>query len=107
MEKALQPSGDLTEGQELVLAKTQEKAPQKKESLYTEPGIDYRREILHGEKKLTQENNREIATKIQEILIELKQLMHSSQELQVQFKQVAVEPEIANPGKYHVSFFSS
>lgn len=96
--------GELKEGEELVLANAK-KEVLKKEVKDIEPGIDYKEEVLHGEKRIAQENNREIATKIQEVLIELKQLMRSSQELQVEFKEIAVEPRIANPGKYHVSFF--
>lgn len=98
--------GELQEGQELNLSNVRqnqdlEKAPM----LDIDPGIDYRREILHAERKISQESTKELSVKIQEIIIELKQLMNVSQELKVEFKEIAVEPQIANPGKYHVSFF--
>lgn len=106
-ENSEQLTGDLSEGQELNLAsiqqnkKSQEKAP----NLAIDPGIDYRREILHYEKRVQQENTQELSVKIQEIIIELKQLMNVSQELKVEFKEIASEQKIVNPGKYHVSFF--
>ena len=87
-------SGDLVEGQELTEAK-----------LDIEPGIAYHRDILHGYRKITQENNQEISRKIQEIIIELKKLTASSNVLQIEFKEVAIEQRIVNPGKYHTSFF--
>lgn len=105
-EHTLPQAGDLSEGQELVLTKRQKELDLRKEKTKdVEPGIDYRGEIVHAEKRASTETNRTIATKIQEILAELKQLMHSSQELKAQFKEIAVEPRIINPGKYHVSFF--
>jgi hypothetical protein len=60
-------SGDLVEGEELYLEQAEKVA-----KLDIEPGINYRREILHGYKKITQEDNQEISNKIQEIIIELK-----------------------------------
>lgn len=98
-------SGDLDPGQELNLNKFSKKSREQTPKLDIEPGIDYRREIIHAEKRVMQENSRELSVKIQEILIELKQLMNVSQELKVEFKEIAVEPRIVNPGKYHVSFF--
>lgn len=95
--------GDLREGQELNLATLSQK--ERKQKLEIEPGIDYRREIIHGQERATREQTHELSVKIQEIILELKQLMNVSQELKVEFKEIAVEPRIANPGKYHVSFF--
>jgi|SRR3989344_1499425 len=97
--------GDLVEGQELELSTTSSKSLEKPSRPDIEPGIDYRREILHAEKKVQQENTQELSVKIQEIIIELKQLMNVSQELKVEFKEIASEQKIVNPGKYHVSFF--
>ena len=39
-------------------------------------------------------------------MIEIKKLADSSKELQMQFKEVAVEQHAVTPGKYHKSFFS-
>lgn len=93
-------SGDLIEGEELNLA-----LEEKETKLDIQPGIDYRRELLHGYRKITQENTQEISKKIQEIIVELKRLTISSKELQIEFKEVAIEQRAVNPGKYHASFF--
>jgi len=100
-------SGDLVEGQELNLSLQSANQPQEKTEakLDIEPGIAYHRDILHGYRKITQENNQEISRKIQEIIIELKKLTASSNVLQIEFKEVAIEQRIVNPGKYHTSFF--
>src|ERR1035437_1980 len=47
-------SGDLTEGEELVLARKQQKVAERLANI--EAGYDYKSEILHFEKKETQEN---------------------------------------------------
>lgn len=95
--------GELKEGQELDISSLSQR--EKAQKLEIEPGIDYRREILRGEERINKEQTHELSVKIQEIILELKQLMNVSQELKVEFKEIAVEPRIANPGKYHVSFF--
>lgn len=103
--------GDLTEGEELVLAdhsSQQEKTNEKLKSLGIEPGevaVEYRREMLHGALRSEQRKDREIETKIQEIIVELKRLIATSKELQIEFKEVVVAPRITKPGKYHVNFF--
>ncbi len=71
---------------------------------YVEPGIDYQREIVHGERRVSQDN-RAIEVKVEEILIELKQLISSSKELENAFKDVAVAQAPVKVGKYHVNFF--
>lgn len=95
--------GDLAEGQELDLSghkqTEEERMPDR------EPGIDYRREILHGERGISQENRAELQRQVQEILAELNRLVSSSQVLAVEFKEVSTQ-RITKPGKYHISFFS-
>jgi len=102
-------SGDLVEGEDLILKHSirNDVTPQEnnKSKLDIEPGIAYHREILHGYKKIVQENTQEISKKIQEIIVELKRLTESSKELQVEFKEVAIEQRVVNPGKYHATFF--
>lgn len=90
--------GDLQEGQEINLAEN-------KKQTFVEPALNYRREILGGEKKIQQESTRVIEMQIREIIVELKKLTSSSKELQVQFKQATVEQLPVNPGKYHINFF--
>lgn len=101
-----QQTGELQEGQELNLAaisRKQEVRPQK--SLDIEPGIDYRRNVLYGERKIAQENTQVIEAKIQEVVIELKRLTASSKILQAEFNEITVEQRVEKPGKYHLSFF--
>jgi len=102
-------TGDLVEGEDLILKHSirNDVTPREnnKPRLDIEPGIAYHREILHGYKKIAQENNQEISKKIQEIIVELKRLTVSSKELQIEFKEVAIEQRVVNPGKYHASFF--
>lgn len=97
--------GELQEGQELDLRTNQPKHAEKTPKLDIEPGLDYRREILHVDKKVAAENNQHIQIQIQEILIELKKLASSSSQLQTQFREVMVEQRIETPGTYHVAFF--
>lgn len=92
-------SGDLLEGQEIDLSR--ESTP----SSYVEPAYDYRREIIHGETKIQQENSRIIQVQIQEIIIELKKLTSASNELKIEFKDATTAQLPVNAGKYHVSFF--
>src|SRR6185295_5355100 len=48
-------SGDLSEGQEIDLKKTE-----KKEHLDIDPSFDYRREILHAERRISGESDHQI-----------------------------------------------
>lgn len=95
-------SGELTEGEELDLESLNK--PVEKLSQYIEPGIDYKREILHTEKKIAQENSAEIKSNIEEIKVELKQLINTI-ELQVEYGKIVVEQTTEKPGKYHENFF--
>lgn len=97
-ETAGRRSGDLVPGQEIALA---EQAPGR----HVEPAIDYRREILHVEKRIAQENTQLIEVKINEIIIELKRLTASSKILAAEFKEVTTEARIETPGTYHLAFF--
>lgn len=100
--ESTQKSGELTEGQELNLAK--QKNDEEETIPDTEPAIDYRREILQAERTSTRETE-VLETKIQEIIIELKHLVASSQTLEVEFKEVSQQQVIVKPGKYHLNFF--
>ncbi len=84
--------GELHEGEALDLKKIKDAA--------IEPGIDYRREIIHADKASSSEDH-EIRVRVEEILVEIKRLTDSSQELATQFKDVIVETQIVKPGKYH------
>lgn len=116
-------SGDLQAGQEIsfTISKKQEtpyvpheidttkhydtkEGPVKKAEIAA--AIDYRSEILHGEKRISRETEQMLSRQIEEITLELRKLVTSSQELAVQFKDVAVEQRVTKVGKYHVSLFS-
>lgn len=97
--------GDLSEGEELDLNSLSGKNKSELALQNAEPGIDYRREILHGDRMILQETTRGVEVKIQEIIIELRHLTSASKELATQFKQVSVEQLPVNVGKYHLNFF--
>lgn len=92
-------SGDLKEGEEIDL-----KGHKKEEPQHVEPAYNYAERVLDGEKRIHAEDSREIQVKIEEIMIELKKVVESSKELQVEFRQVAVEQAPSKPGKYHLNF---
>lgn len=97
----------LFEGQEVSLAQLQEKKSEEKEGKREiEAAIDYTREIVHAGERAVSRENREIEAQLQEIMAEIKKLADSSRELQMQFREVAVEQYVATPGKYHKTFFS-
>lgn len=89
--------GDLKPGEEISLK-------EEKKVLHIEPGIDYSREIVHGERKIQAQSEHETKAKIQEILIEIKKLAASSRELQIEFKQITMEEVPQEAGKYHTAF---
>jgi hypothetical protein len=92
-------SGDLKEGQEVDL-----KNAQKEVSQHIEAAYNYRSEIIHGERRIHTQDSQETQVKIQEVMIEIKKLIDSSKELQVQFKSITVEQAPQNAGKYHLNF---
>lgn len=101
-EEGDQTSGDLEEGREIHLSKKKrEKAPQ----IPTEPGIDYRREIINVSERVDRESAQVLDAKIAEILKELKKITATSAQIAVEFKEIAVEQRIESPGEYHVTFF--
>ncbi|OGH19488.1 MAG: hypothetical protein A3F31_03535 [Candidatus Levybacteria bacterium RIFCSPHIGHO2_12_FULL_38_12] len=102
-----QESGELAEGQELDLSALSRQKQQEKEtkSVDIAPGIDYRREILQGEQRISAENTHTLETQIRQIIVELKRLANSSQILEAEFREITVEQRIEKPGKYHITFF--
>lgn len=99
-------SGDLIEGQEIELTKKQQQIEKQAQKLANiEAGYDYKNEILHFEKKESQETQNQTSSHIQEILVEIKQLSKSVQELEVEVKDVSMDVVPVKAGKYHESFF--
>ena len=106
-EKQKMHAGDLAEGQELNLKDLKrENSKVSEEKPHKEAGIDYVGETVHAEKRVQQKENQELKNQLQEIAIEIKKLADSSKELQLQFKEVAIEQHVVSPGKYHKSFFT-
>ena len=102
-------TGDLVEGEELILkySSKNDLAPQEinKPKMDIEPGIDYFKEVVHGEKRIIRENAKLVQSKIEEILIEIKKLASAQKGLEIKFGTVVVEQIIVDPGKYHLNFF--
>lgn len=99
--------GELQEGQELNLKDLHgENSKMREEKAHVEGGLYYHGEIKRlGEHAVNQENQ-EMEANLKELMAEIKRLVDSSKELQVQFREVAVEQHTVKPGKYHKSFFS-
>jgi hypothetical protein len=91
--------GDLSEGAELNLAQIKKEVRE-----VTEEGRRFTSEIIHAGKRANAENSQEISVKIQEILIEIKQLSNSSSELKKEVEVISMEQVGENPGVYHVNF---
>ncbi|MDO8620823.1 MAG: DUF5660 domain-containing protein [Candidatus Levybacteria bacterium] len=101
-EEAQNLSGDLAEGKELNLKKLKEEQEKKKDIT---PGINYTAEIVHAQERVVSQENQETKAQIQQIIVELKKLVESSEELRTEFREITVEQRVAKPGKYHQSFF--
>lgn len=79
-------SGEMQQGEEISLARKQQEEKTKLKNV--EGGINYTAEIIHAERRITQETNREVKTTVQEILVELKRIKSMSKEIEIQFKDV-------------------
>jgi hypothetical protein len=95
---AAKTSGDLQEGEEISLSKKEKK-------IEVEPGIDYREEILHFERKEMQVEKGQLNQRVEQIMIELRQLSGSVKQLEVQVRDVDMNVMPITPGKYHETFF--
>ncbi len=71
---------------------------------HVEAGNDYHRDIVHASERGASHENQEIAVKVQEILIEIKQLANSSSELKEKVEVLTIEQIGENPGVYHLNF---
>jgi hypothetical protein len=89
---------DLKEGEEVSFSKKEKKTN-------AEPAINYFAEIIHSEKRISGQENRQLNEKIEMLRIEISKLARSSKELEVMVKDVSIERVGPNPGKYHLNFF--
>lgn len=104
--KAKSLGGELAEGEEIDLKSIKrDRDTEKLSSRDIEPALNYRREILDQGRAVTQENTHQLKIRIEEILVELKKITSTSQELVVEFKELAIEQRIEKPGDYHLNFF--
>ncbi len=71
---------------------------------HVEAGNDYHRDIVHASERGASHENQEIEIKLQEILIEIKQLANSSGELKEKVEIITIEQMGEDPGKYHLNF---
>lgn len=92
-------AGDLEAGHEINLSEAKHEVHQ-----LSEMGHEYAQEIVHAGRRASAENSREVQVKIQEILIEIKQLANSTKDLQAQIEVISVEQTTSNAGTYHVNF---
>ncbi len=69
------------------------------------PAIDYIGEILHSETRISNENNRQLNMKIEQLRIEIARLAKSSKQLEVTVKDASIQSIGPNVGKYHLNFF--
>lgn len=93
-------AGEMEEGKEIDLKKKE----QKEKIQHVEPAYNYAERVIHGEGRIHAEDSRELQVKIEEIMIELRKIVESSKDLQVEFRQVTVEQAPKKPGKYHLNF---
>lgn len=103
-------SGDLKAGDSLDLTqlnKMPQHEPQAPEiDRYVQPGIDYFRQFRSvRERPVVTEDTRQVQVRIDQILVELRNLTSSSQELAVQFEEITMEAAPAQAGTYHLNFF--
>lgn len=92
-------SGELKAGEEIDLASLRHEVKE-----VTEMGREFVGEVIHATKRATQENQRESQVKVQEILIELKQLAKSTKEVQVEAQIISEETTTGDAGVYKVNF---
>lgn len=93
--------GEMKAGEEVNLDELKAKEHAKP---HAEAGNDYHREIIHSGERGASRENQEIAVKVQEILIEIKQLANSSGELKEKVEVLTIEQIGENPGVYHLNF---
>ena len=112
-EAVAQLSGELKEGESLDLSQSHADNAQPQEPAYPElkemiqPGYEYHRPFTQvtETRAVVKEDSRQIQMRIDQIVVELKKLTTSSQELEIQFKEVSMEESPVEPGTYHLNFF--
>ncbi|MGA2967873.1 MAG: DUF5660 family protein [Candidatus Levyibacteriota bacterium] len=91
-------AGDLQEGEEINFQRSEKRVD-------IDPGINYKEEILHFEKKEMQVQQGQLNQRVEQIMLELKQLSKSVKGLETQVRDVDTNMLPPTPGKYHETFF--
>lgn len=97
---------ELKPGKEHSLAKKADEHAEKQEKV--QPSAEFYRyaaEITKSESSKDNENTVVIKQQIQQILVELRRLKDSSDELETAFKDVVIDDVPEKPGVYHLTFF--
>ena len=106
-------SGDLAPGEVLNLSKlrNREDVTARRESLkkqperaYVLPGIDYRREVVHGTEMIHRSESTQINRRMEELRAEIARLASSIQAVSKEAQAMSVEQAPQNAGKYQVTF---
>lgn len=111
LEKDVQKlSGEIKAGESIDLVGMEQKQVQEpsypEAKAYTQPGLDYHREFnTIREVRIVKEDTRQIQIRIDQIVVELRKLTSSSQELAVEFEEVTMEQTPPDAGTYHLNFF--
>lgn len=92
---------DMKPGQAVDLKGMKEKS----KNMNILPGIDYRRDIVHGRERANMQEKQEMNQTIRQIKDELTRLVSSSKLLQAEFKSATMAPTPKETGKYHQNFF--
>lgn len=92
--------GELTEGEEIVLTPKREVHKEEARQHW-----EYFRSFEREESNAKTNEQHTIERKIEEILTELKKIVHTSSEMKIMFKAVSGETMPVKPGKYHLTFF--
>lgn len=66
---------------------------------------DYHREIINASKNESRKEMSEMNNRVQQIQVELKKLIATSKELQMEFGSFVVQQNPTNPGQYYINFF--
>lgn len=97
-DRAERMAGELKEGEEISLLRSERK-------MEIDPGINYKEEILHFERKEMHQEQGQLNQRVEQIMLELKQLSKSVKQLETQVRDVDTNMLPPTPGKYHETFF--
>jgi hypothetical protein len=106
-------TGELAEGEEVDISQLTKTRKAESQSHHKRadiaPGMEYGREytrsIIQVSERSMQKDQHEIKERVEDILVEIKRLIDTSEDMKQQFVHIAIEQRPAEVGKYHLSFF--